>query len=288
MQEIEQGIFINKSYPGVTLGALIFPQATIMVDAPLQPDDGHSWMSVLRNLGGGANRMVIILDAHPDRTIGLRALDTSVIAHHLAANILDDRPAIFKGQNNDTGAEWETCEGLSGIRWGKPSITFTEQAILEWGDNKYFVEHHPGPSPSASWVIAHEQGVVFVGDAVTADQPPFLAEANIDQWADALDILMAKPYRDYLIVSARGGLVEQGEIREMRRFLKETDKRLERFYEREARPEEVEKTVPNLLTRFNFPRERENLYEQRLRFGLYHYYVRKYRLLPATEDLTKP
>ena len=282
MQEIENGIYINNDYPGITLGALIYPHGAILVDAPPHPDDGRAWAGIVRSMGTGANRLLAVLDSHPDRAIGLRAMDTPVIAHELTARALEDRPAIFKGQNPDTGAEWELCEGLSGIRWGKPSITFTEQAIIEWGDQTFYLEHHPGPAPGASWLIVPELAVVFVGDVMTVGQPPFLADADIDEWVDSLDLLLTRPYKDYLIVSSRGGVVDHDELREMRRFLKETQRRLDRFNERGADPEETANTVDNLLTRFDFPAERKDFYTRRLTHGLRQYYIKHY--LPEPEE----
>jgi glyoxylase-like metal-dependent hydrolase (beta-lactamase superfamily II) len=282
MQEIENGIYINDDYPGITLGALIYPHGAILVDAPPHPDDGRAWAGIVRSMGTGANRLLAVLDSHPDRAIGLRAMDTPVIAHELTARALEDRPAIFKGQNPDTGAEWELCEGLSGIRWGKPSITFTEQAIIEWGDQTFYLEHHPGPAPGASWLIVPELAVVFVGDVMTVGQPPFLADADIDEWVDSLDLLLTRPYKDYLIVSSRGGVVDHDELREMRRFLKETQRRLDRFDERGADPEETANTVDNLLTRFDFPAERKDFYTRRLTHGLRQYYIKHY--LPEPEE----
>ena len=282
MQEIEQGIFISDDYPGITLGALVYPNGTLLIDAPPHPDDGRAWTSIVRNLGGGANRMLIALDAHPDRVLGLRAMDTPVMAHEDTAARIGDRPAVFKGQNSDSGAAWELSNGLSGIRWEKPSITFSEQAIIEWGDQTFLLEHHPGPATGSSWLIIPDLSVVFIGDAVTANQPPFLADADIEQWVKTLDILLAKPYKDYMIVSSRGGIVSNSDVREMRRFLKEVEKRLQRFFERGAAPEETSRTVQNLLTRFDFPREREAFYAQRLQDGLRRNYILNY--VPEPED----
>lgn len=284
MQEIEQGIFLNNNYHGITLGAVITSHGALLIDAPPHPDDGRSWVSIVRNMGAGANRLLVSLDSHPDRAIGLRAMETPIIAHDLTAQELEDRPAIFKGQHSETGAEWELSEGLSGIRWVKPSLTFTEQAIIEWGDQKFFLEHHPGPTPGAAWLIAPELGVIFVGDAVTQNQPPFLADGDIDRWVEALDLLLVKPYKDFLIVSGRGGIVEIGEVREMRRFLKEVERRLVRYFERDADPEETASTVDNLLTRFDFPPEREDFYHHRLRHGLKQYYIRHFYPEPEEEE----
>ncbi len=284
MQEIEQGIYINDNYPGITLGALISSHGALLIDAPPHPDDGRSWVSIVRNLGSGTNRLLVALDAHPDRVIGLRAMETPVMAHALTAQILESRPAIFKGQNAETGSEWELCEGLSGIRWGKPNLTFTEQAIIEWGDQTFYLEHHPGPAAGASWLIAPDLGVIFIGDAVTSNQPPFLADSDINGWTDSLDLLLAKPYKDYLLISSRGGVIELGEVREMRRFLKEVQKRLERFYSRMAEPGETANTVDNLMTRFDFPPERQAFYTKRLEHGLRQYYIKHYFPEPEEDE----
>ena len=49
MKQIEQGIFYEDVYLGVTLGALILPHGVVMVDAPLRPEDARSWKSLLLN-----------------------------------------------------------------------------------------------------------------------------------------------------------------------------------------------------------------------------------------------
>ena len=77
--------------------------------------------------------------------------------------------------------------------------------------------------------------------------------------------------------------MDYGDIREMRRFLREVEKRLDRFYNRDAAPEETAKTVPNLLTRFDFPKDREELYEQRLVHGLKQLYIRKFGIVLAED-----
>lgn len=276
MKQIETGIYIEKNYLGVTLGAIALRGGTLLIDAPLHPDDGRIWLSSVRGLGGGASRMVVCLDSHPDRTIGLRALDTSVLSHIVTAVLLEELPAIFKGQNLKSGAEWELSDGLNGIRWARPSLTFSEQLLVEWGEEQVIVEYHPGPAPGASWVVIPEANVVFIGDAVVRNQPPFLAEAELPAWIEALDLLISSDYRNYLFVSGRGGLVDKTEIREQRRFLKDVHARLENLAERESEPRQTEKMVKNLLSKFDFKRDMQSLYTNRLTYGLHHYYARHY------------
>ena len=51
MQQIEHGIYIENSYPGVTVGAILLPMGTILVDAPLRAEDARAWLNVIYNLG---------------------------------------------------------------------------------------------------------------------------------------------------------------------------------------------------------------------------------------------
>ncbi len=276
MQKIEQDIYINNTYPGVTLGVLVTPRGTIMIDSPPNPEHGRSWGAIVRSLGGGIERILVCLDAHFDRTLGLRQMDMTTMMHNAAAAKLNSHPAIFKGHIAATGAAWETCEGLGGLRWTKPKLTFSEQIMLNWGDYPIILEHHPGPAPGASWLVMPEINVVFVGDTVLVNQPPFLAEASLSSWIEALDLLLSPKYKRYMVVSSRGGIVTTDIIREQRWYLKEIFKRLEKLHSRNEPPESTESLIPKLLSNLDFSPEFQEHYTQRLRYGLYNYYVNNY------------
>src|SRR5512134_2828422 len=102
MQQIDQGIYYETAYSGVTLGAIISSQDTIMIDAPLRAEDGRAWRNALMNLGANTKRLLINLDAHPDRTLGARVMDCTIIAHQKTALVFRGRPSIFKGQNAES------------------------------------------------------------------------------------------------------------------------------------------------------------------------------------------
>lgn len=282
MKEIASGIYIEDSFPGVLLGAVIMPKGTLMIDSPPRPDDGRSWQAALRSMGTGTSRLLLNLDSHPDRTLGNRAMDSTVLAHERTVAIFENRSAIFKAQIQESGSEWENCSGLSGIRWLTPNLFYTDHTVINWSDDEILIEHHPGPEPGASWVVVPSREIVFVGDAVVIDQPPFLENADIPTWLDTLEVLGSNEYKNYTIISGRGGEVLESHIREQKRFLRDVQKRIERLGRREVDPEETEKLVPKLLPSFDFPDKYQTIYSQRLRYGLYHYYVNHYK--PETEE----
>jgi cyclase len=277
MQTIAKDVYIEDDYPGVTLGVISLTHGLLQIDAPPSPEDARAWRAALLSLGGGSERLLVNLDAHPDRTLGARAMDCTIVAHEKTAQVFRSRPNTFKAQGEDTGADWESIAGLGNVRWILPEITFSHQMAIHWDDNAPIVlEHHPGPSAGATWVILPEEKVIFIGDLVLHNQPPFLSGADIPVWLEALKLLLSPAYRGWLVVSGRGGLVNAEVIRAQKDYLEQVHKKIEKLAQKKNPPEAVENLIPTLLNTFKIPANRHQKYEQRLRYGLYHYYNRHY------------
>jgi glyoxylase-like metal-dependent hydrolase (beta-lactamase superfamily II) len=285
MQSIGKQVFIEEQYPGVTLGVVSAHQGLILIDAPPSPEDGRSWRAALMGLGGGPDRILVNLDPHPDRTVGVRAMDCSVIAHEKTALVFRNRPNIFKAQGDDTGADWESIPGLTGIRWVFPEISFTYTMTLHWDSTPILLENHPGTHPGAIWFILPEEKIVFVGDAVLKNQPAFLAHANLPAWLESLALLQSKEYSNFTVVSGRDGVVSAAVIKSQVEFLKDIHKKLEKLSQKAQKPDMTESLVQPLLSNFKVPASRQKQYSHRLRYGLRHYYSRHYQSnnIPADE-----
>jgi len=281
MQQLAENVFLEDHFPGVTLGAINLPHGLIQIDAPPSMDDNRIWRATLLNLGGGVERVLINLDAHPDRTLGARAMDCTIIAHERTAQAFRNRPNTFKPQLEESGADWEQFSGVGSVRWAPPEITFTERMAVEWSNTPVLLEYHPGPSTGAIWVSLPKQRIVFVGDTVVKHQPPFLAFANIPLWLEALDLLLSREYQHHVIVSGRGGTVAVPTIKAQREMLLKIKTGLDKLAAKHAGPEAVESLIPPLLALIKAPAARNKQYGQRLRFGLRHYYARHYH---RTED----
>jgi glyoxylase-like metal-dependent hydrolase (beta-lactamase superfamily II) len=227
-------------------------------------------------MGTSSDRLLINLDSHPDRTLGARALDTPVIVQRETHDILNKRSAVFKAPNIESGGEWELYGGFSGIRWTLASLLFGQHAVLHWGDHDIILEHHPGPEPGASWVLIPDLKIVFIGDAVVVNQPPFLSNADLNAWQDTLDLLLSKQYTNYTIISSRNGPVAHDNIQEHQHFLKDIQKRVGRIAKRKPPPDATEKLVPKILSNLKFPTKYKPLYTNRLRYGLRNYYTNHY------------
>lgn len=276
MDAIAKNVYIEDKYLGVTLGVITQPRGLIQIDAPPSPEDGRTWRAQLMGMGNGPERVLINLDAHPDRTLGVRAMDCTVIAHEKTAQAFRNRPNTFKAQGDETGANWEAIPGLGSVRWAPPEISFVEKMTLHWGESPILVESHPGPASGAIWVILPEEKVVFVGDAVTKAQPPFLAYANLPEWIETLKILQEPEYKGFAIVSSRGGVVTPLVVRNQADILKRVYDKVEKLGSKKSSAAAIDKLADQLLKDFRAPAARQKQYSHRLRYGLNYYYARHY------------
>jgi cyclase len=277
MQAIAKDVYVENGYPGVTLGVVSLAHGLFQIDAPPSPEDARTWRAALLSLGGGSERLLVNLDAHPDRTLGSRAMDCTIVVHDKTAQVFRSRPNTFKAQGEETGADWEGIPGLGNVRWIIPEITFSHQMTIHWNDDFPIVlEHHPGPSTGATWVVLESEKVVFVGDAVLRNQPPFLAGADIPEWLDSLKLLLSPTYRGWLVVSGRGGLVNADAIRVQRDYLDQLLNKIGKLAQKKSQPGDMESLVAPFLNPFKIPANRRKQYTQRLRHGLYQYYARHY------------
>jgi glyoxylase-like metal-dependent hydrolase (beta-lactamase superfamily II) len=279
MQELAHHVYIETAYAGVTLGAINWTHGLILIDAPFRQEDARSWRSAQLNLGGGIDRLLVNLDAHYDRTLGVRAMECTVVGHEKVAEIFRTRPTTFKTSGPETGAEWELHNGLGSIRWVPPDITFTDRLSIHWNENPLILEHRPGPSVGAIWAIMRDQRVAFVGDALVPDQPPFFASAHLPTWISSLYPLISPEYQDYLLVSGREGLVAHQQVRRQIHFLEKVQALLDGLASQKAPAAETEQLATRLLAEFEIPPQRESQYRHRLLYGLYQYYLRNYQAI---------
>ena len=283
MDAIAKNVYIEERYLGVTLGVIIQPRGLIQIDAPPSPEDGRTWRASLMGMGNGPERVLINLDAHPDRTLGVRAMDCTVIAHEKTAQAFRNRPNTFKAQGDETGANWEAIPGLGSVRWAPPEISFVEKITIHWSETPILLESRPGPSSGAIWVTLPEEKVVFIGDAVLKGQPPFLAHADLPAWIEALKILQEPEYKGFTIVSSRGGAVTQQIVRSQSDILKRIYDKVDKLAKKKPANPATDKLADSILKDFKAPAARQRQYLQRLRYGLQHYYARHYQ--PSSHHL---
>lgn len=277
MDAIAKNVYIEERFPGVILGVIVQSRGLIQIDAPPAPEDGRAWRASLMGMGNGHERVLINLDSHPDRTLGVRMMDCTVIAHEMTARAFQNRPNTFKAQGDETGANWEGIPGLGSVRWAPPEISFVSQMTLHWSDTPVILESHPGPTEGAIWVILPQEKIVFVGDAVVKGQPPFLAHADLPAWLEALDRLQGPEFKGYTVIGGRDGSLSPQAIRSQADLLKKIHSKIEKLgAKRSTAANLTDKLADQILKEFKAPAAKQKQYAHRLRFGLRNYHARHY------------
>jgi glyoxylase-like metal-dependent hydrolase (beta-lactamase superfamily II) len=274
MRRIAPGIYLETKYPGVQLGAVVTDDGLFLIDCPARAEDGRDWLATLADYG--KPRYLALLDSHPDRVLGARNFDFPRVAQDWTLETMSNWSDSFKGSARPIGAEVDSLKRITGVKRAVPELAFSEQMVIHLGERQIDLWHRPGPTPGSMWVVFSDAEVVFIGDAVTVGEPPFLGDSDIEAWLDTLDDLRAHRMRSSMLVSSRDGLIKPEHINDMSRFLRKVPWRLERLGEEGAPPEETGALALELIKDFKIPKTRREHVLLRLQVGLERLYGRLY------------
>lgn len=274
MKEIATDVLIETEYEGVTLGIIRTPVGMIMVDAPKKSKDAIAWRAACSRASSGSDRLLVLLDEHPDRVCGANAIRCPIITHEWTALALSNRiPAARQPASQNEDFDESEPEPVNS-RQTLPEITFSQTMTVHWGDEPILLEYHPGPSRGSTWVILPERQVVFLGDTVTPGQPPFLSAAHIEDWLTALHALKLNRFKDYLMISGRATLATIDDIRDTERLLKDIEKQLARLTPVKGKVDEIDAAAEDLMQNFNPKNKRDaEFFKNRLVYGLSQYLI---------------
>jgi glyoxylase-like metal-dependent hydrolase (beta-lactamase superfamily II) len=274
MRELAKGVFLQEDYPGVRLGAVVADGSALLIDSPLRIEDGREWLAEVGSRG--RPRFMVLLDDHPDRVYGARGFDLPLLAQTRAREAIAAWPDPQRSTAQLLGAEADRLKRVSGLSRAIPHIGFERELELRLGSQTIEIRHRPGPRPGSAWVVLPWARVVFVGDTVWAQEPPYLGEAQLDAWLTSLAELRGSAFSRFKIISSRDGLVRREAIVAMAAFLRKVAHRMERLQDREEDEEAAGRLASQLVKGFRIPVARREQAMLRLRSGLERLFNEQY------------
>ena len=181
-------------------------------------------------------------------------------------------PELFKGGLTDAGADADLATDLAGVRIVLPQLAFTDELTLVKGGREIHLVHRPGSAHGAVWLELPAEQIVFTGDAVTNDVPPFLHDADLEAWLDNLALLQKKKYLAKAVVPGRGTVMDKEGVKDMEDFLKVVRRKVETLVRAHKTRLDAALAAPSLLEYFTVPNAICDHYTRRLRAGLEHIY----------------
>ncbi len=266
MQKIAPNVYLEDKYIGVNLGLVVIGKELLLVDSPLHTEDVNEWFKVISERG--RPKFLVLLDSHPDRVLGSRTLSLPAIAQDQTLTTIREWADTFKGNAHPIGAEADHLKRITGVNNAIPEITFSERMVIHMGGKEIVFLHRPGPRPGSMWMVIPDLSVVFVGDTVTMDEPPYVGVAVIEAWLNNLDELRGPDMKSYTLISSCGGRIDRMDINHMARFLRKVQSRVEKLENDKTRDDEIEHLAIDLMGDFTIRSIQQDLILKRLKTGL--------------------
>ncbi|MBI3244449.1 MAG: MBL fold metallo-hydrolase [Chloroflexi bacterium] len=272
MHKLPSNIYVDSSFPGVTVGVIVTRQGLICVDTPSHPADAQKWRTKLSQLSSKPILYVINTDHHRDRVLGNQWFDAPVIAHHFTGERLRLYPEILKGNMPDAVMDFEMAREFAGVRVLPPQITFSHELVLLKGDHEIVLRHMPGSAPGAVWVMIPKAGVVFTGDAVVTETHLHLGNADIGQWLESLNELRKARFPAKTIVPGRGKPTNKESLKWTQNYLKLAGRKMDALINNNRSRSDVAGVAADLLKHFPVPDAQRETLARRLRLDLERLY----------------
>jgi len=266
MQKIVPNVYLENKYIGVNLGIVVIGQELLLVDSPLHAEEVNEWFKVVSERG--RPKFLVLLDSHPDRVLGSRNLTLPAIAQDQTLQTIREWADTFKGNAHPIGAEADQLKRITGVNNAIPEITFSERMVIHIGGKEIVFLHRPGPRPGSMWMVIPDLSVVFVGDTVTIDEPPYVGVSVLEPWLNSLDELRGSDMKSYALISSYGGRIDRKDINHMARFLRKVQSRVEKLEDGKNRNEEIERSAVDLMGDFSIRSLQKDLILKRLKTGL--------------------
>lgn len=252
MNELAKNIFVETSYTGVNVGAILTYKGPIAIDVPTFPRDARDWAMRLHRLNQYPLQFVILTDYHGDRTLNTRWLSAPTITHEQTAvrlNGYDKRyPLAFTESLNarypDRGREFNNTPVE------RPAISFAEKLALFKGSREICLIAAPGPTQGNIWFYVPDTAVLFTGDTLVVDTYPFLSDGSCQLWLDSLDLLANWTSPLQAIVPGRGPICDQSAVQPVHDFLRQMQERAQQHWQDQLPREEMGRYVSEFIGYF--------------------------------------
>lgn len=269
MQELTPNVSIQQNALGLYTGIIQTKDGNILIDSPYRTDEPKNWGN---RTSKSDSIFLVLLDTQYDRTLSAKGCDCIIVSQ--SDYLLPARPRqqAVKLQEELLGAGDSHEMVGSTSRPYSPEISFEQNMNLFFGGVEVLLEHHPGSNVAGIWATLPKEKVIFVGDSVMVNQPPFLAYSNPAAWAADMKLLASRAFKGYQIVSSRAGVVTQDQVRAMGKLMTFIQNSIETLKEKNADLDTYLELIPRILKRIEYLPAEGELFFNRLRWGLTTYY----------------
>ncbi len=222
MHEVAPNVFVGTKYHGANVGFVITGEGVILIDTPLLPKDARALLKEIEKRTDQEITYIINTDHHRGHILGNQYFPgATVIAHEFAWKNMKSYGDsfrtrllnLYRNRIPEAVAEWRKH-----LEIVLPEITFTARTILYKGDTEIHLIPVGGHTPATTVVYFPNEKLLFAGDLVVTDRPPFLSQGDTKEWLQALAYLRKLDYN--VLIPGHGELSGKEATERMSEFLR--------------------------------------------------------------------
>ena len=270
IREIASDIFVETDFHGANVAYVRTDEGVILIDTPMLPNEARQWRAEIEEKTGQPIVYIINTDHHRAHVIGNQFFPTAtVIAHEQAWKEMKSYGDSFRtrlinmyrDRIPEAVAEWK--ESLEIIM---PRITFTGRTILFKGDKEIHMIPVGGHTPATTVILFPNERLLFAGDVVVTNRPPFLSQGNTKEWLDALTYLRRLDYD--VLIPGHGELTGKEATETMSEYLRMVRRRVRSAYRSGMPKADTARSLSHLIRFWPIPPFEKPKADRRFKSGL--------------------
>ncbi len=237
------------------MGFIITGEGVILIDTPMLPDQAHVWLEEIRKRTDQEIKYIINTDHHRGHIIGNQYFPmATVIAHEFAWKNMKSYGDsfrtrllnLYRNRMPDAAEEWKR-----NLRIVEPEITFSGRTSLFKGDKEIQLLPLGGHTPATTVIFMPGDGLVFAGDLVVTDRPPFLSQGDTREWLQALTYLRKLRYD--VLIPGHGELTGKEATEKMSDFLRTVRRKVRSAYKMGLGKADAARSLKHLIHYWPIP-----------------------------------
>jgi glyoxylase-like metal-dependent hydrolase (beta-lactamase superfamily II) len=210
MEKITQNVRVETDYFGANVGIIQTTQGLVLIDTPMNPSDQDRLLRETSSLG--AIHWIIPTDHHLDHFMGASFLPGMVVSHKaVRGKFLSTFGPVEKILERVSWSDPAGAERVKKLIVKEPAITFEGALSLYLDPVEIHLESFVGHTPHTLAVRVEPDGVLFTGDNVVNEFPPFFHEAeDATAWVESLQKLKQLPFS--ILVPGHGPVADGGAV----------------------------------------------------------------------------
>lgn len=270
VREIASNVFLETRLHGANVAFLVTGEGVILIDTPMLPNQARQWLSEIQQRTDQPILYIINTDHHRAHVIGNQFFPmATVIAHEHAWKEMKSYGDSFRTRLINMYRERipeAVAEWRKHLEIIKPEITFTGRTILYKGDKEIHLIPVGGHTPATTVVYLPREKLLFTGDMVITDRPPFLSQGNTKEWLKALSYLRRLHYQ--VLIPGHGEPTGKEATENMSRYLRLVRRQVRQAYQAGMTKAETARSLSHLIRYWPIPPEEKPKADRRFKSGL--------------------